>query len=61
MSALALCTRSGFTVALKAIRVPSGDQAKSPTLKSRPFVRCTPAAGVSRAFSTSIVQRWVWR
>jgi len=49
--------RSGLTVALNAIRVPSGDQSKEPTLKSLPLVRCTPAAGDAWASSTVTVQR----
>jgi hypothetical protein len=49
--------RSGFFVALKAIRRPSGDHEKPPTLKSLPFVRWRPATGALSASSTTNVQR----
>ncbi len=37
--------RSGLTVALNAMRVPSGDQENDPTLKSLPFVRWRAGSG----------------
>ena len=42
MSAVTPWIRSGLTVAANAMRDPSGDQEKEPTLKSLPFVRAFP-------------------
>src|SRR5689334_20830664 len=55
MSAVKTLMRSGLIVAPKAMRVESGDQLKSPTLKSLPLVRCLPLAGDSKASATSMV------
>ena len=56
MSEVCPWVRSGLTVPLNAIRVPSGDQEKLPTLKSRPLVRCVGVAGLRSASPTSIVK-----
>ena len=57
MSEVTPWIRSGFFVAAKAIRAPSGDQEKAETLRSAPLVRCLPFTGAFNASATSSVKR----
>ena len=49
--------RSGFSVALNAMRLPSGDQASCPGWNSAPFVRCRARHRRREASATSTSRR----